>query len=183
MAQYLEAEDAQPEEPEEPEAEDDEGDEAEAESEEGESDEKPEPEEEVLELSWNGETKALKKSEVVELAQKGFDYTQKTQLLAEERKALEARAQLIQHQAFVNSHLSDKMVAIKSMDSQIEQYKAVNWQELAQTDPMQYLTLNQTFQQLKESRNELVGDYQNAAAQLQQAQQAQNAEHLSHEYD
>lgn len=183
MAQYLEAEDAQPEEPEEPETEEQEGEEPEAEAEEteAEAEAEAEPEEEVLELSWNGETKALKKSEVVELAQKGFDYTQKTQALAEERKSLAAQAEAIQQQAYINSHLSGKMAEIKAVENQIAQYKAVNWQELAQTDPMQYLTLNQTFQQLKEQRGELVGEYQHAANQLTQAQQAHKAKQLEHE--
>lgn len=47
----------------------------------------PEPE---VELKVNGEVKKVKQSELVKYAQMGFDYTQKTQLLAEQQRQLNA---------------------------------------------------------------------------------------------
>lgn len=176
MAALLEAEEANPEDEEQPEQE-----ESTLEAEQSEEDEQAEPEDETLELSWNGEVKAFKKSEVVELAQKGFDYTAKTQQLAEQRKTLEAQAQLLQQQAVVQNQLADKVADIKALDRQIAEYKSIDWQSLAQNDPMQYLTLNQSFSQLKEARNEAVGEYQNAANQLTQAQLQQREQFLAKE--
>jgi hypothetical protein len=140
-----------------------------------------EAEEETLELTWNGETKALKKSEVVELAQKGYDYTTKTQQLAEQRKTLEAQAQQFQHQVAIQTQLADKFAEIKALDNQLAQYRAVDWQSLAQSDPMQYLSLNQTYSALKEQKNEMVVEYQRNAQQLTQAQQAQREQVLARE--
>lgn len=178
MSALLEAEEANQEAVEEPE----ESQEVEAESDEAtEEAEEETAEEEVLEITWNGENKALKRSEVVELAQKGYDYTTKTQQLAEQRKNLEAQQAFLKQQAFIQSNLADKMAEIKSLDSQIAQYKQINWQELAQNDPMQYLTFNQSFQQLKDSRNELVQEFQGKAQELTQAQFQQYQAALSKE--
>lgn len=64
---------------------------SEDEADEGESDDEEEQEEEAtVTIKVNGKDVSLKQSEVVELAQKGADYTQKTMALAEERKAVEA---------------------------------------------------------------------------------------------
>lgn len=57
---------------------------------EGEKQPQSTPEEEELELIHNQQGVKLPKSEVLKLAQKGFDYTQKTMRLAEERKAFDA---------------------------------------------------------------------------------------------
>lgn len=72
--------------------------EGEDESEEEESDEADEEEEPTETIKVNGKDVTLKKSELIEMAQKGADYTQKTMAVAEERKAVEAeRAQVSQY--------------------------------------------------------------------------------------
>lgn len=64
---------------------------SEDEPDEGESDDEDEQEEEAtVTIKVNGKDVTLKQSEVVEMAQKGADYTQKTMALAEERKAVDA---------------------------------------------------------------------------------------------
>jgi len=51
-----------------------------------------------LKLKWNGEEVEKDLDEVVALAQQGHDYTQKTQKLADERKAVEEQTQAIKAQ-------------------------------------------------------------------------------------
>ena len=75
-------------------AEESEGEEvSESEAEQGEEQEGEEQEQESEEQSFtikhDGKEVNLKQSEILELAQKGFDYTNKTMAVAEERKALE----------------------------------------------------------------------------------------------
>ena len=164
MAALLEAEEANPE-AEEPQEEQDSEEQVDSEQ----TEETEEPEEPVIELNYNGEIKAFKKSEVVDLAQKGYDYTTKTQQLAEQRKALDEQTQLLQQSAAVLDQLSDKSVEIKAIDKQLAQYKQIDWHTLAQNDPMQYMTYNQTYQQLKEARAEAVNEYQQQANELTQA--------------
>lgn len=126
---------------------------------------------EYEELTWNGETKKIPKAELKELAQKGFDYTQKTQQLADARKAFEQQVQMAQQQAQLQQASIDLITQVKSMDAQLEQFKAVDWTALADSDPIQYLKLNQTYRDLKEARQEKIGEFQHHAQQLQQSQQ------------
>jgi hypothetical protein len=69
------------------EVEDTEGEEVEEAEDEDAEDEQDEP---TVTLKHDGKEVVLKQSEAVELAQKGFDYTQKTMALAKDREAVEA---------------------------------------------------------------------------------------------
>jgi len=60
------------------------------ESEEADDDADDDQEEPTIVLKHDGKEVTLRQSEVVELAQQGFDYTKKTMAVAEERKAVEA---------------------------------------------------------------------------------------------
>jgi hypothetical protein len=137
--------------------------------------------EELEEITWNGETKKVPKSELKELAQKGFDYTQKTQSLAAERKAFEMQVQTAQQQFQLQNASLEIITQVKAMDSQLEQFKAVDWHALAESDPVKYLQLNQSYRDLKEARNEKVGEFQQYANQLQQSQQQAMHVRLSQE--
>ena len=136
-----------------------------------------EPEEATEEITHNGETKALTKSELKELAQQGFDYTQKTQQLAEQRRSYEAQQQALQVNIAIHTQLSDQVSEIKSLDNQIAQYKQVDWAQLAESDPQQYLKLNHAYRDLKETREEKTREYQRQANELSQAQ-AQSMEQI-----
>ncbi len=71
---------------------------------EAEVEEEPEEKQEKVKIKWNGQELELTEEEVRELAQKGFDYTQKTQMLAEEKKAIST---------LLDKALSDEEVAGK----------------------------------------------------------------------
>jgi hypothetical protein len=130
-----------------------------------------EPEEEATEeIIWNGETKALTKTELKNLAQQGYDYTQKSQTLAEERRAFEARAQAAQQQYAVQSQLLDHASELKMLDAQLAQYQGVNWSELAQENPAQYLQINQTYRDLKDAREAKLREYGQKAQEIQHVQ-------------
>lgn len=131
--------------------------------------------EELEEITWEGETKKIPKSELKELAQKGFDYTQKTQQLAEARRQFEAEAQAVKQSIALQNQQIEVIAELKGMDAQLAQFKDVNWHALAESDPVQYLKLNQTYRDLKESRDSKVQEFHNQAQQLQ-ATQAQGRE-------
>lgn len=163
----------------------DEPENAEPEAEEPEPSEEPEeeapPAEEFEEITHNGEVKKLSKTELKELAQQGFDYTQKTQQLAETRRYLEQQEQAIQQQAQLQAQFTDQIAAAKALESQLAQWKSVNWSELAQTDPMQYLSLHH---QYTEAKDAFQSQMQNLSLMQQQAQevaQQQRAQRLQME--
>jgi hypothetical protein len=99
------------------------------------------------------------------------DYTQKTQALAEQRKALEVEAS--QQQARINQNLQE-VAQIVNIDQQLQQLQNVNWQQLSDNDPLQAQQLWFKFQQLKDARGQIVSTISQREQQLkEQAQQAQ----------
>ena len=157
-----------------------------AESEEPEAETEAETEEaepeETEEINWNGETKNLTKTELRELAQKGFDYTQKTQQLAEERRQFEANAQAVKQSIALQNQQIEVIAELKTMDAQLAQFKDFNWHQLAETDPVQYLKLNQTYRDLKESRDSKVQEFHAQAQQLQHTNEQARTQYLAKEH-
>lgn len=185
LAALLGPDDGEPEEEQaiEPEATEDEA-EAEAEqSDEEEAEAEPEePPEETEILSWNGEDKKVTKTELRELAQKGFDYTQKTQQLAEERRHVEATIQQAQQSIALQNQQIEVIAEVKALDAQLAHFKGVNWLQMAEQDPVEYLKLNQSYRDLKEARDGKVQHWQQQASYLQQMHAQQQQTFLQKEY-
>ena len=102
------------------------------------------------------------------------DYTKKTQTLAEQTKQVEAQATAIKQQSELQQQSLDDVAQIKAIEKSIEQYNALDWNQLAQDDQTQYLNLDRQKRDLETER-------QNAITRLQQNQakaiESQRAEH------
>lgn len=180
MLGFLGGEDEEEEQIEQPETEEvaEEGDE-EPEAEEVESE--AEPEVEYLELVVNGEQVKKSKAETVELAQKGLDYTQKTQQLAEERRnaqaELNAKAQVLQ----LREHVFDKAAEAKSLEAQLAQYESIDWNALVDSDPVQAMKLDRQYRDLQTKHMRISNEINHAQQQVQANQQRLNGEFLERE--
>lgn len=139
----------------------------------------PEPEEPLEEITWNGETKKLAKSELKELAQKGFDYTQKTQELANTRRQFEAAVQAKQQEFALMQQQVDVLSQVKALDSQLAKFQNADWQRMAADDPVQYIQLKQSYDALKEARNEHLAQFQHNVQNLTQRQSQAQQAHLA----
>lgn len=146
-----------------------------------ESEAEPEGEEETDVIVHNGEEKKLTKAEIKELAQQGFDYTQKTQQLAEQRRYVEQQAQMVQQQAQFAAQFTDQIAQVKAVEGQLAQWKQVNWTELAQTDPMQYLSLHHQYTEAKEAHQSQIQQLMHLQQQAQQTAAQQQAQRLTQE--
>lgn len=149
----------------------------ETEPEEGEDQEEPEgeseePEIEYLELVVNGEQVKKSKAEVLELAQKGEDYTRKTQQLAEERRVLQAQMQAAQQQQQMQSAVANLVAEAKAVEGQLAQYKDIDWNALVDADPVQAMKLDRQYRELQAYYQGKVNDI-NQTSQQVQSQQAQ----------
>lgn len=101
-----------------------EGDESEVDEAEGEADEQEEGEEPTFTIKVDGKEVQLTQSELIERAQKGTDYTNKTMEVAEQRKAVEAeRAKVIEHRTQAEQALAETANRLeaytKFMESQV----------------------------------------------------------------
>lgn len=153
---------------------------------ESETEAEAQPEPRKLKLKWNGEEVEKDESEVVELAQKGFDYTQKTQSLADERKAIEAQAQAVkaQEQAFkqqsdMQKALITDIAKVQSIDEQIAQFNSIDWNQLTDTDPVQAQKLFFQYTQLTNKRNGLIQEVQVKHQNLTRQEQLKQQEILA----
>jgi hypothetical protein len=144
-----ESESEESEQPEEVEAAGEEGEES-PESEEGEESEE-EAEEAAFTIKHDGKEVTLKQSEVLELAQQGFDYTKKTMALAEERKAIEPlKREAEQFRQQTNEALTEAISRLdgyaKFLQAQIGSPPPIT---LASTDAGSYLAQKELYEARK----------------------------------
>lgn len=106
------------------------------------------------------------------------DYTQKTQSVAEERKAMQVERETMQRQSTAYVQDVAKVIAI---DDQLAQYARVDWPLLMDEDPVTAMKYQHAQTQLQNQRaqavNELTQKQQHTALEEQQgiAKQAQDA--------
>lgn len=143
------------------------------ESDEEDSQEEPEPPRK-LKLKHNGEEVEMDETEVINLAQQGYDYTKKTQQLAEERKQIEtyvqtikAQEQTFQQQVQLQTALIQDIAKVAAIDDQITAYNEVDWQALSDSDPVQAQKLFFTFNQLQSKKQQMVQELNKRQQEVQ----------------
>ncbi len=123
-----------------------------------------------FEIVHNGQQHKLTRAQTIELAQKGFDYTTKTQRLASSEAQIAQALQAAQEIAQVQASLAPEIGQVEGFRSAVAEYKDVNWVQLAQQDPSLYAqhrarydtlrdglqqaegTLNQKFQTVRQGK-------------------------------
>lgn len=143
----------------------------EAEGEEAEQEDEPEEddqEEATVTLKHDGKEVSLKQSEVVELAQKGFDYTLKTMALSEDRKAVESeRAQAAQLKTQNERALSQSIAYLQGLESYLQDTLGTPPPvEMAQRDAGLYIAQKEQY----EARRGQLAEATRAIANLQDEQ-------------
>lgn len=128
------------------------------------------PEDDSEEVEWEGKTfkapKGLKDGIL-----RNADYTQKTQALSADKKALAARqAEIEQQAAATEDELRDRAVLL-GVNAQLENYKNVDWVTLWRTDPVAAGEHQARYQQLQQAANEA-----SEGLKTKQAERTQKAE-------
>ena len=138
-----------------------------------------------LKLTHNGEEIEKDETEVIALAQQGFDYTQKTQKLAEERKYVESMTQTIKEQetAFnqqvqIQTALIQEIAKVTAIDQQLSQYQNLDWQKLSDTDPVEAQKLFFSYNQLQVQRGQVINELNTKKQGLTEAQKAARAKQV-----
>ena len=149
--------------------------------EEAEDDEDVEVEErKTFRVKANGEEKDVTLDELVSGFQKGEDYTQKSQALAEQRKAVEAEAHMINEASQLREQYAQRLNQVQQLLER-ENNDGVDMEQLRENDPIawsiQVATKTENNQKLK-----LLAQEQDRLAQAQQQQAAQHqAKMVAHE--
>ena len=136
---------------------------------------------ELIDLVVNGEQIKKSKDEVIELAQKGADYTQKTQQLAEERRRVQAEINAKGEEFRLREAVIDHIAEAKSLESQLKQYQQVDWNALVDSDPVQAMKLDRQYRDLQTKYQQKVGEINFTQQQVAEKQRAFTTELLQRE--
>lgn len=164
---------------EEPQAEDagEEGADDEQEAAEDEQDAKPDDDEEVT-FERDGHEVKVKKSEIPELVEKGYDYTKKTMALADERRTLESERETIQAaRAEVEKTQVQAVEDLRAISQFLE--KTIGEPppiSLAQQDPSLYLIQRQQYDARKDQYQQAVQALGHASRQAETERQRKRDE-------
>lgn len=111
--------------------------------------EAPAENDELVEAEYDGKAYKVPK-ELKDALLRQADYTQKTQALSEQRKAVEEKAQLLERQMQLANTTFDKAVELREVENRLSQFKTIDWQSLVDSDPVQATKLNLAYQQLQQ---------------------------------
>lgn len=106
------------------------------------------------------------------------DYTQKTQEVAQQRKALEQQAQQFQQVTQNQRANMQGHAQLMALQSQLEQYANVDWNAASQEDPVQAQQAFFEYSQLKDATSNLQRQLQAQEAQALQEQRQFQAKRL-----
>jgi hypothetical protein len=109
---------------------------------------------ELVEVDYDGKKHKIP-AELKDALLRQQDYTRKTQEVAEERKAVEARRAEADQVFQTAQEVVEAKAHIHHIDSQLKQYEGVNWQQLENEDPMAAMSLWRNYQTLKEERGQV----------------------------
>lgn len=142
------------------------------------SEDSPEEQEDGEEVEFEGKAYKVPK-EIKEALLRQADYTQKTQAVAEQRKAVEERAQLLVQREQLMSTTFDKAVELREVQNRLSQFENIDWQSLADSDPAQATKLNLAYQQLQRQAQEKYTELTQAQAQQEQLNAYQRQQMLA----
>jgi hypothetical protein len=134
-------------------------------------------EEDVDGVKFKGKKDAVERAKAERLMHK--DYTQKTQTVAEEKKAAEAEKAQYRQATQLHQALAEEIGEIKVIDRQLAAYKDVNWHAWADADPAAASKAHIAFTQLQTQRGQLVGAATQKDWQLKQFAERENAKRMN----
>lgn len=137
------------------------------------NEEEPPAEGDNITVVIDGKTVELTPQQVAEAYKSGLrqsDYTKKTMEVAEERKAVMAeREQAVQQR---NAYAQRLAEADNQLSVTLEQQSQINWQELIDNDPVEYLKQQHLFNQ----RQAQLGQVRSERDQINQIQEQENSQ-------
>ena len=126
-----------------------------------------------------GEEREVTLDELIKSYQLGTDYTQKTQSLAEQRKALEAERQAVEQAKALRDQYAERLQAIQQVLA--EQSKGENLEALKESDPIGYAVKVAELQQRREQLAAVQAEQQRIAYQQQSEHQQRLAQLVAEE--
>lgn len=118
-----------------------------------------------IEIVHDGQQHKLSREDAIKYAMQGFDYTQKTQEVAAQKRTVAQQLQALTQAQQVHPQLLQERAQVEGLRGQLEQFRNFNWIKLAQDDPMGYPAVRAQYDVLAQA-------YQDASATYQQHEHA-----------
>lgn len=134
-------------------------------------------EEDLDGLKVRGKKDAIEKLKAERLMQ--ADYTRKTQEVAEARKQAEAERQVFETERQVHMQNLQEVATMRAIEMQLQNFAQVNWQQLADQDPVQAMKLDHQMRALQSQREQLRASVAQRYEQFTQTQQQEAARQLA----
>ena len=115
---------------------------------------------ETFEIVHNGAPVKLTREELIANARQGFDYTKKTQAVAEQERIVQARLQKVEEIEQISPHLLNDLAQVRSLEAQLGQYRNIDLVQLATDDPMGYPKVQAQLHLLERAYQQAVNQYQ-----------------------
>lgn len=127
----------------------------------------------LVEIKWNGKTEKVPLATAIELAQKGYDYTQKMQALAKDREAFGGERQRYENAiAEVRTFLQDPQ-RVEAYLQEMRRQRGVATPGAAAADPDTPISQAELEQRLRAAREEFAGFTKDQLAELRQTIQVE----------
>lgn len=133
-------------------------------------------EEDLDGVKVRGKKEQLEKLKAERLMQ--ADYTRKTQEVAEERKAIAAVKEAVEFEKRVHFENMHEVATIKAIEMQLQNFAQINWQQLADSDPVQAMKLDRQMRDLQAHREQLSASVAQRHQQFTQKQQQEAARQM-----
>jgi hypothetical protein len=137
----------------------------------------------AFEIVHNGQQVKLSREETIKYAMQGFDYTQKTQALANKDKQVAQQLQALSQIQQVHPQLIQKQAQLEAIKSNLSQWQGVNWVKLATEDPLGYAPARAQYDQLVQEFQRAHGDFEQTQAAVNQHVQGVRAQRAQAEYE
>lgn len=124
-------------------------------------------EDDFVEAEYEGKAYKVPK-ELKDALLRQADYTRKTQEVAETRKQIEERAQLIEARERFQEVTFEKAVELREVQNKLSQFEKIDWQSLTDNDPIQAQKLLIAQQQLQQEAAKKQQELQQVLAQREQ---------------
>lgn len=180
FAELLEPKEPEKKEPETPEPESPEA-EAEAPESEAEGDEPQDDDDPLVTIKIDGKEVEVKLSELKNGYQRQADYTRKTMEVSEQRKQAEAEYQKAHQERQAYAQNLQRMQA--QLEGALQEQQSINWQQLLESDPVEYLKQQHLYQQRQAAWQENQQRQQQLTAVQQAEAQKLQASYLSQQQE
>ena len=134
--------------------------------------------EDAFEIVHNGAQVKLSREEAIKYARQGFDYTQKTQALAEQARQLQAQTQRVQELEQMQQALAPELAQVQAVAAQLKQWQNVDWVQLAGDNPLEYPKYRAQYDTLVQAHQVAMQQFQHKAGAIQQHKQVVAAQNV-----